>query len=1414
MKGTRRGDFSRILFDSSKHYSAVRMQQGRVLLDSDWNAAVDIADHRTVTENVDVVGASGAPVANAGFGLGLVYGVVLGQDKNFLVIGGNEGCQFRPEPQPEDGFTLEIRLVPQGDGTVWSRWTPYETAGFEAADRLVLRDDRLILQSGDGEELAAVVLPNGNGVRSLVVSRRGPVTQLFADGELLFEVEDEPAPPLRADSFLIGAMLEEREVRIFQPSEIVAVDHLPALLDEVRLWSRVLTEEEVAGLARRSTGVGRQVWMDPDEVPGLLGYWQLVEGAHNDARDATECNHGVFSLPPRWTPMQATLSAGRYYVGGVLCENNDEVAFEEQPNLPGAEFPVARGDYLFYLDVWERSISAVEDPNIRERALGGPSTTTRDQVVAQVRYQRLTSADHSKVPEELPEMRRLRENEAKRGKLRAKREPTSAEVVENHLYRVEIHHGGYAYGAPLEEPVDLPEISQLALPDVRLRLAEFGDWRTGDLLEVSSPEDEGVVWNAVVRSVEPVREVLVVNLVYNPDLDLSALTSQVGHYRRIGHQKTGEQKQRLVARRRSRLEVGNGEVLVDVLEAERPNGDLTVRLARGRRGRDHLESAWLYGELIEVREASGASAIGDLREADQGRRSLVVELAGAWNGGAASHDELVARLIYNHGPFGGGDAAVLRRFGDLLPVLSLSGDGDDASVTVATSLGDDSGGAMDRLDWQVGQTVELLVAGDGSAGGSGDSSGAVAVIREVAGNLLTLRQAREREGGLIGDVALAASLRGERLLLRRLATFKWSRDNGAEAHNVVPLEGGAFTLETASAANMCLRVGNRVEVVGEDEELSGDLSRLFEVRHFEPHRSEIVLGHDQMEGAAPDLQSERAAIRVWSHADGIDDNRDLLAQGVLLARAGEGTWHPLEAGIQVNFTGDEPYRRKDFWWIAARAVLQNILWPPDVDPPRSPPWPEALPPFGPEHVFAPVALLSRGVHQRPYLLTDLRRRFRPLSIGAVSKAGDVIYGDVEVRANVEIDGNMEVGGDIRARKYYGWLCRRSIVDTPHLVDGAVTVEKLAPEVGIVPPGYCILGPSEEPPSGYRYTGSTQTLFADDPEWKDVHEIESFPPGPVRCAVADDKIFIFHETGEVWEYDPERNYSRRRQEMPWPRRRFGVAAVGSRIYIVGGVDNIGRCRNSNFEFDTLTDEWVERALLPTPRSDIAVAAFGGRIHVMGGLRDFFSITKFASARHEVYEPDRDTWTQAAALPMARCRMAAAALGNRISVVGGERRLLRFFLTARTAAHHQYHPSTDEWLTQSEPLPDARADMGAAEIFGKLFIAGGRGRQGQRAAVHRYESALDHWHSQVPLHEAVAQPAVAAVGGKLYVVGARRSPDADGVLVEACTFGNRFYIHRREGGMEPELMVPGGEFIVPALPGTPRRPPTPDEEPPFE
>jgi len=87
-----------------------------------------------------------------------------------------------------------------------------------------------------------------------------------------------------------------------------------------------------------------------------------------------------------------TIGKGRYYVDGILCENEDECAYTKQPDyypLPDGSTltQVTRGigNYAVYLDVWERHVTYLDDDRIREVALGGPDTATRAKVAWQVK---------------------------------------------------------------------------------------------------------------------------------------------------------------------------------------------------------------------------------------------------------------------------------------------------------------------------------------------------------------------------------------------------------------------------------------------------------------------------------------------------------------------------------------------------------------------------------------------------------------------------------------------------------------------------------------------------------------------------------------------------------------------------------------------------------------------------------------------------------------------------------------------------------------------------------------------------------------------------------------------------------------------------------------------------------------------
>ncbi|GAA4191144.1 hypothetical protein GCM10022219_09540 [Microbacterium oryzae] len=88
------------------------------------------------------------------------------------------------------------------------------------------------------------------------------------------------------------------------------------------------------------------------------------------------------------------VGVGRYYVDGILVENfpanegDTSIPFECQPFLPTAAGDVngpLTGVHPVVLDVWRRLVTPLDDPSLKEVALGGPETAAREQTVWQVR---------------------------------------------------------------------------------------------------------------------------------------------------------------------------------------------------------------------------------------------------------------------------------------------------------------------------------------------------------------------------------------------------------------------------------------------------------------------------------------------------------------------------------------------------------------------------------------------------------------------------------------------------------------------------------------------------------------------------------------------------------------------------------------------------------------------------------------------------------------------------------------------------------------------------------------------------------------------------------------------------------------------------------------------------------------------
>lgn len=180
-------------------------------------------------------------------------------------------------------------------------------------------------------------------------------------------------------------------------------------------------------------------------------------------------------------PRDFDLAPGHYYVDGILCDNDSPMRYTAQSGSPiGLDKMEAGKPYLAYLDVWERHVTAYEDEHeertgIREVALRGPDTGSRAQIIWQVKWKVIDQPTINRLKAAEPEgyanfLKFLEDAPSVRGRLRARAlkprgddEPCiiSPEAhyrgAENQLYRVEIHHPGFAL-----PPVGKPDKNKIA----------------------------------------------------------------------------------------------------------------------------------------------------------------------------------------------------------------------------------------------------------------------------------------------------------------------------------------------------------------------------------------------------------------------------------------------------------------------------------------------------------------------------------------------------------------------------------------------------------------------------------------------------------------------------------------------------------------------------------------------------------------------------------------------------------------------------------------------------------------------------------------------------------------------------------------------------------------------------------------
>lgn len=203
------------------------------------------------------------------------------------------------------------------------------------------------------------------------------------------------------------------------------------------------------------------------------------------------------------------IGPGHYYVDGILCENEAAVEYSSAPDVvQHSTFVIA--PYLVYLDVWERHITHLDDPYIREQALGKVDTATRTKIVWQIK-----TLDASKIVSDKCKMweEALKQVDlVTTGTLRARAMPSPKNSdrcslyetagytrLENQLYRIEVHDSGDLSAATFkwsrENGTVVSRIIKFESLHNRLVIEKRGkddqlDFKKGDWVEITDDLNE------------------------------------------------------------------------------------------------------------------------------------------------------------------------------------------------------------------------------------------------------------------------------------------------------------------------------------------------------------------------------------------------------------------------------------------------------------------------------------------------------------------------------------------------------------------------------------------------------------------------------------------------------------------------------------------------------------------------------------------------------------------------------------------------------------------------------------------------------------------------------------------------------------------------------------------------------------
>ena len=229
-----------------------------------------------------------------------------------------------------------------------------------------------------------------------------------------------------------------------------------------------------------------------------------------------------------------------------------------------------------------------------------------------------------------------------------------------------------------------------------------------------------------------------------------------------------------------------------------------------------------------------------------------------------------------------------------------------------------------------------------------------------------------------------------------------------------------------------------------------------------------------------------------------------------------------------------------------------------------------------------------------------------------------------------------------------------------------------------------------------------------------------------------------------------------------RHESAFVQAGNKYYLLGG-----RGIKPTDVYDPQTQTWTEAAATPVELHHFQAVAYDGLVLVLGAFSGPYPYETPASHVF-VYDPAQDRWGVGPEIPAHRRRGAAgvAVHEGKVYLVGG---IANGHVSHWVPWLDEFDPATNAWRELPD-APRARDHFQAAVTGGKLYAAGGRrSNAGETvfgatvAEVDVYDFASESWSTLPPegnLPTERAGTTTVVVDGELLVIGGESAAQAEG------------------------------------------------------